>query len=76
MDSKGKHEGCSKNSNLYLEALSRYIFEKHTMPHSKELSFTFIIILISSSCSVLFNNYNKLYIANFIPLACFHVIEL
>ena len=32
-------EERSKCSNLYLEALSRDIFERHTMHHSKELSF-------------------------------------
>ena len=72
-----KYEGCSKSSDdLYLLAVSRDIFERHTMHHSKELYCTLIKMLISSRCTVSFNNYNILYIAHSIPLTCFHVIEL
>ena len=46
------------------------------MHHSKELAFTFILMLAFSHCAVPFNNYNTLYMAQSIPLACFDVIEL
>ena len=42
----------------------------------KKLPFTFIAVLILFRCTVLFNNYSILYIADSIPLTCFHVIEL
>ena len=48
------YKGRSKCSDLYLEALSRDIFEKHTMHHSKDLSFIFIMMLIVPRCSVSF----------------------
>ena len=56
-----------------LVALSRDIFERHTMHHSKELAFIFITMLIFSRCSVVFNNYSTLYMVHCIPLACFHL---
>ena len=45
------------------------------MHHSKKLAFTFIMILIISRFTVSFNNYSKLYMTHFIPLACFYVID-
>ena len=41
------------------------------MHHSKELAFTFIMMLVFSRCTVSFNNYSTLYMAHSIPLACF-----
>ena len=41
------------------------------MHHSKELDFTFIIMLIFSRCTVSINNYSTLYMAHSIPLAYF-----
>ena len=46
------------------------------MRHSNELAFTFIMMLVFSRCTVLFNNYSTLYMAHSMPLACFLVIEL
>ena len=70
------YEGWSKSSDRYLVALSRDIFERHTMHHSNEQGLTFIMVLIISRCNVSFNNYSTLYMVHSIPLACFHVIEL
>ena len=56
------YEGCSKSSGLYLVALSRDIFERHTTHHSKELSFTLIMMLIFYCCTVLFNNYSLIWV--------------
>ena len=41
------------------------------MHHSKDLVFTFIMMLIFSRCTVLINNYNTLYMVHSIPLAFF-----
>ena len=49
------YEGWSKSSDVYLAALSRDIFERHTMHHSKELAFIFIMMLVFSRCTVSFN---------------------
>ena len=49
------YEGWSKSSDVYLAALSRDIFERHTMQHSKELAFIFIMMLVFSRCTVSFN---------------------
>ena len=46
------------------------------MHHSKELAFTFIMMLIFSRCTVSLHTYSTLYMAHSIPLACFYVIEL
>ena len=46
------------------------------MHHSKDLVFTFIMMLIFSRCTVSFDNYSKLFIVHSIPLAFFHIIEL
>ena len=46
------------------------------MHYSKELAFTFIVMLVFSRCTVLFNNYSTLNMTHSIPLTCFHVIEL
>ena len=46
------------------------------MHHSKELVFNFIMMLVFSRCTVTFDDYNSLYMADSKPLACFHVIEL
>ena len=49
------------------------------MQHLKDLTFTFVMMLIFSGCTVSLNNYSILYIAHSImsiPLACFHDIEL
>ena len=70
------YKRCSKNSDLYLVALYRDIFERQTIHHSKELAFAFISIPIFSRCTVSFNNYSALCMAHSITLACFHVIEL
>ena len=70
------YEGCSNSSDLYLVALFRDIFERHTMYHSKEMYFTFIMLLISSRRTVSFNNYSILYIAHSIQMTCFRFIEL
>ena len=48
----------SKSFDLYLVALSREMFERHTMHHSKELALTFIMMLVFSRCTVFFNNYS------------------
>ena len=74
--SPNNYEGWSKSSDLYLVALYRDIFEGHTMHHSNERVFTFIMMLIFSSCTVSFNNYSTLFMAHSNPLACLHVIEL
>ena len=66
------YEGCFNGSDLHLVALFRDIHEPHTMYHSKALYFTFIMMLISSRCTVSLNNNTIL----FIPLICFHFIEL
>ena len=65
-----------KSRSLPCIALSKDIFERHTVHHTKELVFTFIMMLIFSRCIVSFNNYSTFFMANSIPLACFHVIEL
>ena len=50
------------------------------MHHSKELCFTFKMMLISPRCTlcstVSFCGYNILYVAHYIPLTCIHVTEL
>ena len=46
------------------------------MHHSKDLVFTFIMMLIFSRCTVSINNYSTLYMVHTIPLAFFHIIEL
>ena len=46
------------------------------MPYSKELVYTFIMMLIFSHCTVSFNNYSTLYIAHSKKLACVHVVEI
>ena len=45
------------------------------MHRSKELAITFLMMVVFSRCTVLFNNYSTLYMAHSIPLACLHVIE-
>ena len=70
------YEGWSKSSDRDLVALSRNIFERHTMYHLNEQALTFILMLVFSRCTVSFNNYSTLYMVHSIPLACFHVIEL
>ena len=45
------------------------------MHHSKDLVFTFIMILIFSRCTVSINNYSALYMVHSIPLAFFHIID-
>ena len=70
------YEGRSKSSDRYLLALSRDIFERHTMHHSNEQALTFIMMLVFSRCTVSFNNYSTIYMVHSIPLVCFHVIEL
>ena len=70
------YEGLSKSSDCCFVALSRDIFERHTMHHSKDLVFTFITMLICSRCTVLVNNYSTLYMVHYIPLVFFHIIEL
>ena len=42
MRSKYLYEGCSESA----DHLSRDIFEKHTMYHSKELSFSYYILSV------------------------------
>ena len=64
-----------KKNYLYSVALSRDSFERHIMHHSKELAFTFIMMLLFSSCIVLLNNYSTLYMAHSLPLVCFHFIK-
>ena len=46
------------------------------MYHSKDLVFTFIIMLIFSRCTVPVNNYSMLYMVHSIPLAFLHIKEL
>ena len=46
------------------------------MHHSKDLVFTFIMMLILSRCTVSVNNNSNLYMVHSIPLALFHIIEL
>ena len=41
------------------------------MHHSKDLVFTFIMMLIFSRCTVSINNYSTLYMVHSIPLAFF-----
>ena len=41
------------------------------MHHSKDLVFTFIMMLIFSRCIVSINNYSTLYMVHSIPLAFF-----
>ena len=41
------------------------------MHHSKDLVFTFIMMLIYSHCTVSINNYSMLYMVHSIPLAFF-----
>ena len=43
------------------------------MHHSKDLVFTFIMMLIFSRCTVLINNYSTLYMVHAI---LFHIIVL
>ena len=49
------------------------------MQHLKDLTFTVVMMLIFSGCTVSLNYYSILYIAHSImsiPLTCFHNIEL
>ena len=46
------------------------------MHHSKELAFTFMMVLIFSRSTVSVNNYSMLYMVHSIPLTFFHIIEL
>ena len=45
------------------------------MHHSKDLVFTFIMMLILSRCTVKIIYYSTLYMVHSIPLAFFHIIE-
>ena len=45
------------------------------MHHSKELAFTFIMMLVFFRCTVSFNIKSPLYMVHSIQLACFHIIE-
>ena len=65
------YEGWSKSSDRCLVALSKDIFERHTMHHSKDQVFSFIMMLIFSRCTFSFNDYSTLYMAHSIPLAFF-----
>ena len=65
------YEGSSKSSDIYLVALSRGIFERHNMHHSREQAFTFIMMLIFSPCTVSLNN--STHYTRPTPLTCFHV---
>ena len=64
-----QYEGWSKSSDRCLVALSRDIFERHTMHHSKDLVFTFMVMLMVSRCTVSINSYSTLYMVHSIPLA-------
>ena len=46
------------------------------MHHSKDLVFTFIMVLIFSSCTVSVNNYSTLYMVHSIPLTFFSYYRL
>ena len=46
------------------------------MHHSKDLVFTFIMMLICFRCTVSNHNYSTLYMVLSIPLAFSHIIEL
>ena len=46
------------------------------MHHSKDLVFTFIMMLIFSRCTVSINNYSTLYMVHSIPLAFFHIYRI
>ena len=46
------------------------------MHHSTDVVFTFIMMLVFSRCTVSIDNYSTLYMAHFIPLAFFHIVEL
>ena len=46
------------------------------MHRSKDLVFTFIMMLIFSLCTVSIDNYSALYMVHSILLAFFHIIEL
>ena len=70
------YEGLSKSSDRYVVALSRDIFERHTMHNLKEQVFTVIMMLVCSRCTVWSYKYITLYITHSITLACFHVIKL
>ena len=67
--------GMVQKFDLYSVALSRDSFERHIMQQSKELAFTFIMMLSFSRCIVLLNNYSTLYMAHSLPLVCFHFIK-
>ena len=67
----GLYEGWSKSSDRCLVALSRDIFERHTMHHSKDLVFIFIMMLIFSGYTVAIDNYSTLYMVHSIPQAFF-----
>ena len=69
------YEGLSKSSDRCLVALSRDILKRHTMPHSKDLDFTFKMVLILSSCTFSIYIYSTLYMVHSILLAFFHIIE-
>ena len=45
------------------------------MHHLKDLVFTFIMMLILSSCIVSINNTSTLYMVHSIPLAFFHIMN-
>ena len=73
------YEGCSKSSDLYLVALSIYIFESHTMHHCKELAFTFIMVHIFSLDTLSFNYYSTLYMAHSMTtglFSCYRIIMI
>ena len=70
-----RYEGWSKSSDRCLVILSRDIFERHTMHHSKDQVLTFIMMLLFSRCTVSINNHSTLYMVHSIPLAFFHIKE-
>ena len=70
------YEGSSESSDRCLVALSRDIFERHTMHHSKDLVFTYVMMLFFSRCNASINIYSTLYTVHSIPLAFYHIIEL
>ena len=51
-------------------------FERQTLHQSKDLVFTYIMMLIFSRYTVSINNYSTLCMVHSIPLAFFHIIEL
>ena len=45
------------------------------MHHSKDPVFTFIMMLVLSSCIASIDNYSTLYLVHSIPLAFFHIMN-